>query len=727
MANTNSYFENMSNLTKAAEEILNVANAFNETISGNKDYVVIQEDSSLVMPSYGNVIHRLERAENTIAQFTQGKGVVQANDGSYRKITVDNISRPAADIEFSGLNISTFDVDPNWFFESFQFPRCVVKINLAGKIEDTSDRVYVTRIIIDSLQNALDSDAKNVIMDSSLSYNDMVAYLEGRQISYKEDRDEVKLPLTYERYVGKFQIMGISLIPNNEGLNETWYYIDNVNYSLVDENGAEINNDSVLTLGDYLRFGNSLFKVTGIDQTEKRIRLEYNIGYETLNTYDTLEFYNTPFSEKIINVGISINEYDVIYVKGVNENFNVLSTNWSNPVAVYTNELTNENRPDEDLKSYYIASVADFGKRMIADYKEGKLPAYGSLSPNAPVLSEDEVRVVQINTQLEATLDSERYNNITTEIASIKSNITAVRTTISANKDRLVQETNPANRDTIQNSINADTEKMNNLTTQFSSLVEELNTLLTDAGAINYSPKYHIRGFFAIPEPKYEDDVNKTGKESIIGFETVYRYLHVDETGTRLNTFDYTDSSNGLQATGVFTDWNLSVSAFLEKAYNPETDRYEWVDRKVDGTQIAINQIDIPIRSGEKVELKVRSVSEAGYPYNPRKSEWSNSIIVSFPDNLTTDDSVTTILETVKSDMTSVVLQETLSAAGIYTHLVDSNSMYKHNANNIEYTETAIDAETGTTIVKTMSIAEKIKSLTDSIIRLSLSGDTESF
>jgi hypothetical protein len=76
-----------------------------------------------------------------------------------------------------------------------------------------------------------------------------------------------------------------------------------------------------------------------------------------------------------------------------------------------------------------------------------------------------------------------------------------------------------------------------------------------------------------------------------------------------------------------------------------------------------------------------------------------------------TNDSVTTILETVKSDMTSVILQETLSAAGLYTHISDSNSQYKHRADNIEYTETDIDAS-GNTNVVTMSLADKLRSIT---------------
>jgi hypothetical protein len=233
---------------------------------------------------------------------------------------------------------------------------------------------------------------------------------------------------------------------------------------------------------------------------------------------------------------------------------------------------------------------------------------------------------------------------------------------------------------------------------------------LNDAGAINYTPKYHVRGFFAIPDPQYTIEESKIGKQSIIGFETMYRYLHVDETGAKLNTFNYTDSSNDTVESGVFTDWSIVSSPILDKQYNEETDSFEWKSETLDGTHVTINQVDIPIRSGEKVELKVRSVSEAGYPYAPLKSDWSNSVIISFPDNFSTNDSVTTILDNVKSDLIAVTLQETLSAAGLYTHISDSNSKYKHSADNIEYTETDTD-DAGNTNVITMSLADKLRSI----------------
>ena len=530
MANINSYSENMAQLTKAANDMLDVAQAMNKTITGNDAEVVVADD--IVLPSYQNIVNRVERAERTISRFTAGKGVIETGDGTYRKINVETISRPANTIENLG-GISQFDIDPNWFFESLQYPRCNVKIDLSGKIEEDSDRVYVTRLIVDTKQERLNDGVKSDILNTTLPYEEMIKYLENNYISYKEDKDEIRLPLTYEKFNGNFQVTGINLIKNKEtGLNNTWYYLSTVNYMSVDDNGSSNDTGHVLQVGDYLRFNNSLFKIKEINQQEMRVRLEYSVGYDTIGLYDTIEFYNDPFKEKAVNVGIGIDEIDIIYVKGVNEKFNLLSREWSNPIAFETNTLIYSRDADMNLLTYYVKNVADFGRMWISQVKEGRMPAYGGKTPSAPVLNENDLRVVQINTQLNATLDSERYTSITSEIASVKSNITATRNTIAANKNKLIIEYDANRREIITNSINTDTEKINNLTTQFSSLVDELNTLLNDAGAINYTPKYHVRGFFAIPDPQYTIEDQKIGKQSIIGFETMYRYLHFDDTGT---------------------------------------------------------------------------------------------------------------------------------------------------------------------------------------------------
>ena len=709
----NSYADNLAQLTKNTADVLALAEAFNEALSSTEAEIRVTED--IALPSFSNVVKRVNRAEDTIAKFTQGKGVVETDDGTYRKIKVTNISRPPETItDLSEIN--TFAINPNWFFESLQYPRCVVKLNLKGKIDDSADRVYVNRVILDA--NALVGTTYETVTDyynanilnQNLGYTSLIALLNQDAVPYREDKDEISLPLTYEKYKGEFGVTEIRLVKDEKGFSRTWYYLDNITYSLVDENGIEQSNGYIIAVGDYLRFNNSLYKVTKIVQDQKRVQLEYAVGYEAVGAGDVLELYNEPFSEKIIDIGIGINEIDIIYVKGVNEDFNLISRDWSSPISFITNELQFADNNNINFATYYAENVADFGKEWIAQAKEKQIHAYNGLTPYAPVINADDLRVVQINTQLDATLDKETYNQLTAEIASTKSNITATRNTISSNKDLLIQSTSSDERTNIQNLINTDTETLNSLTTQYNSLVEELNTLLNESGAIDYTPKYHIRGFFPIPQSRYLDEQSRSGEQAVIGFDIMYRYLHTDETGVKLNTYEYTTSNDAIQ-TGVFTDWNMMTSAILTKIYDDEQGVYIWKNESTaDGTKININQIDIPIRSGEKVEIKVRSISEAGYPYNPVKSDWSPSVIISFPENLTSDDSVTTILETVKSDMTAVVLQQTMSAAGVYTHLADSNSTYKHTSKNISYTDSVTDASGNTTLTE-MSLQDKIEAL----------------
>ena len=704
MINSNSYAENLKKLTENSADIIAIASGINEAMAGNDAEVNISEDMSL--PSFSNIVKRVERAENTISKFTQGKGVVETDDGTYRKIKVTNVSRPPetiSSLEFSNV----FNIDPNWFFESLQYPRCTVSIDLTDKIDEDSDRVYVTRIILDRSNTDILNYYNANIANKPVGYAALITMLEKDNITYKEDKDEIKLPLTYERYYGEFRIVNTKLIQDNKGVSRLWYFLDTLSYSEVNEAGIAVSTGNVLSVNDKVRFNNSLYSVLEVDQSQNCVRLGYDIGYETLGNGDVLEFYNAPFSSKVVNIGIGINEIDIVYVKGINEEYNLIAKDWSNPISFITNDLVFNENTNITFEEYYSKNVADFGKSWIAQIKEGQIHAYNGSTPRVPVINVDDLQVVQINTQLDATLDKETYNKLTSEIAQTKSNISAVRTTIATNKDLLIQSSDEDVRKNIQNIINSDTETLNSLTTQYNSLVEELNTLLNETGVINYSPKYHIRGFFAIPEPVNE--------QQVIGFDIMYRYLHTDETGIKLNTYEYTDSNDIVQ-TGVFTDWNIVESSILEKVFDAENDRFIWKNESsADGSKININQIDIPIRNGEKVEIKVRSISEAGYPSNPLKSSWSQSVIISFPDNLASNDTVTTILDSVKSDMTAVVLQETMSAAGVYTHLADGNSKYKHTAKNISYTDSSTDGNSKTTLTE-MSLQDKVDALSKLIV-----------
>ena len=59
MQNINSFSENVSRLTGSADKILAVAEAMNESITGNAPEVYLSDDIKL--PSFANVLRRLDR------------------------------------------------------------------------------------------------------------------------------------------------------------------------------------------------------------------------------------------------------------------------------------------------------------------------------------------------------------------------------------------------------------------------------------------------------------------------------------------------------------------------------------------------------------------------------------------------------------------------------------------------------------------------------------------
>ena len=706
MANINTFAENMNKATEALVDGIKLISAYGESATTTDSSVSVEliDGTVVTIPSTANLTRRMERAENTISAFTKNQGIIETDDDTYRKVKVETVPKSPSVID-SLPEVTDFHIDANWFFEDLMFPKCSVKIDLKGKIDDDSDKVYINRVILDYKNQDVIDFYDSSIVGKELSYSQLIEQLNQNNIHYSEDLQLINLPLSYEHYVGEFVIDAIK----NED-SYLWYYLNTLNYKQVDENGLTVSSTYVLSVNDKLRFNDSLYVVTNIDMNAKKIRIEPYVGYESPAVGYAFNIYNNPYSEKNVDIAVGFNEIDIIYIKAVNSAFNIVANEWSVPTSFITNNLKMKNS-QITLSEYYPNYVIDFGKEMITRAKQNTIYATDGIVPNTPVLDATTLEVVQINTQLEATLDTEKYNNLTSSIVSTKSTVEDLRKNLIANKETLTKTTIDSQRTTLQNQINSDTESLSTYTTQYNTLVNELNTLLNENGAIGYTPKYHIRGFFPIPEPKYTDSSLKVGKQEVIGFDIMYRYIHTDNTATDLKTFNY--NNNGSTVSAVFSDWNMVTSKMKEQVYDSDLDMYKWVSEEVsDGTAININQIDIPIRNGEKVEIKVRSISEAGYPSNPLKSAWSNSVIISFPSNLISNDGASNIINSARDDKTAVTLQQTLSAAGVYTHLSDSTENFKHDADNISIT---VKTEGEPTSYETIKLSEYLTRLSNII------------
>lgn len=717
--NINSFTETVNNLTKNINIALSLLNGTNEAVTTQNDSVTVYVEGtdpvtgdpslySYSIPSYQYTLEQLSRINNTVDTFVSGNGVVLLDDGTYRKVSTVPLARaPKPIIDLAAPSV--FKTRNNWFFESFLFPQMYVEFDLKGKIDDRSDRVEVKRVIFDNFNDDETIWFKNNLVGNYLSYQEVIDILTVNGKKYWEDDEVQNLPINPTKYTGSFLVTDIQIINNSE-----WYFLDTLNYGLTTD--SSVINNIELKIGDELRYNDSLYSVDSIEVTEKRVKLTALIGVGKPNVNNSFDFYSIPFSEKIVDIPIGYNECESVFIKGINDDFNIAGDSWGDSISFYTNDLILSNSTTS-LETYYFNYVVDFGKQMEGQAKDRSIPAYFGVTPDAPTISADQFGVNQVNTQLNASLDTESIKNTQTQIESTKTIINSLKSTIAQQKAELVELTDPSQREDLQKKIDNNISQLSKKTVEYQSLVKSLATVAYENNAVLGSPKYRVRGFFEIPKGKRLTNNDSEEVQRIIQFEIGYRYLRLDNTGNPLNTYSYQDPSTGQKITGTFSDWNIVPSAILSKVYDVSLGKYVWSEGSIsDGDQININQVDIPINKGEKVELRIRSISESGWPQNPLKSEWSNSTIISFPANLEGSDQVANILADSVSEESQIKLDETLNSTGMITHLQDGypnpnageGTYFKHQARFLSFDWSKKDLNNDIVSVKSIDIQSMI-------------------
>ena len=694
--NINSFTQTTIDLTRNVNIALQSMVQLNNSMTTQTDTTTIQVDRTdpvtgdpstynYSIPSFNYLLTQMNRVTNTMDAFVSGNGVVLLNDGTYRQVSTIPVAKSPAPIT-SVVAPTTFNTRSNWFFESMMSPQLYVEFNLKGKIDDRSDRVIVKRILFDNFSDTETQWFKDNFIGVTRTYEDTINFLNNNIKKYWIDQEVQNLPLNPTEYTGQFFITNKAVINNTE-----WFYLDTLNYGLTTE-GTVIKNIQLNT-GDQLRYNDSLYVVNSINVPENRVQLTATLGLGKPSINGYFNIYSTPFTEKLLDIPVGYNECDIIFFKGVNDDFNIIADDWGQSVNFYTNDLTLKDSTIS-FQEYYTTYVSDFGRQLEGSAKEGFIPAYFGITPDAPVFQASNFSVVQINLQLNAAIDVDSVKQTQSQIESLKTIINSLKNTISNQKSELVQLTSSSERADLQSKIDSNIISLSNNTIQYQSLVRSLATIAYDNNAVTADPKYRIRGFFNIPSPKPIEVGDNPQTQQIIQFDIAYRYLRLDNTGNPLNTMSYNDPSSGQQISGVFSDWNIVPSAILNKVYDATLDKYVWKEETIaNGDVMNINQVDIAIQKGEKVQIKIRSISEAGWPLNPVKSDWSEPVTVEFPANLQGTDQIANILADAASEETAVKLDETLSSAGVYTHLNDSipnpaagsGTYFKHQAKYLAY------------------------------------------
>ena len=721
----NSFSTVLAQYQRMQTQILSILQGLSDIVGTNSETITLEfktdsgETVKYTIPSFGWIESQIQRLDETIKKLMgfESSANIRMSDGSFKKIFQSKLI--ASPKRISRLSVpDRFGYKNNWFFESFLSPSLYVSFDVSKYVPINSDKILVKRIIINTeTEDEIEWFNEIIKGKNDISYEDLIINLLNNNITFFEDEEVVDLPLSIIRYEGTFDVYKYEDIKqeNSDGTisKRRKYFLNKLTYS---DNLENISDTIDLKIGDKLVSGESIYEIDTIDTINNAITVKRISGYDSIKIgADSLRIYSKEFSIKEVQVKIGFNERQVIFFKSIDPDFNIVSTEWSDGIGFYSNELEIETTSGiKTLEQFYHSEVLDFGQQFLLLAKEKTIPAVYGVIPDPPKLDVSNFKVIKIN---EHKLDSNEIKNIkkkASEKIRLKSEINELDSAIEKKKNQLsnTKFNSEAERRGIKNELESLIREKTSKSKLYASIVQELAILGKDKPATLDKPKYRIRGFFEIPEPKYSE---KTGYQYPIQFIIEYRYVRLDGGSTDAKQFEFIDSQGQIKR-GTYSNWNIIKTDIRKKIYNDETGLYEWADENIENPEENnINQIDIPISKGEKVEIRIRTVSEAGWPINPLISEYSETVTIEFPEELLSEDEATIAIQQAIDELSRISFQQELDARGLDLHLSKSfTTGEKYFAHDTESIASGFFTKEGNVI----NLFEKIKSMQKEIDEL---------
>lgn len=729
--------QNMRNNQNTLELLTKIDQALNsnesfltvKTVDTNGNEVTSQ------IPTLGFFQQKLEQLYKYVKKISgiesNAASLQLTNDTFKRIITADLNNEPKA---ISNLNtISTFRTDPNWIFDSFLNPRISVEIDLTGKIEDTTRTILSKRFIVefDKVVTVNDDGSEEVTLTSDgllrkaefdLKYKnqnaiDIVEFVQwldspglvNRVDDNLIDQDYFRIEPNRLQYKGNFSVMSMDIDSINK---KAWYILDTLTYYDVSDL-TTAPKPVELKVGDLISLtpnasgvrSATIYKVKEISTitSQFRVLFEQVFGEEPIPIrLNAITIYSNTIPKRSVKISVGFDEYSVLFVKQVDDINNVVGLDFSPGSGFYTNDLRLDNESGELLSDYYITKVYDYGLAL-EDLVAKKVPNYYGIKPNAPVLDNTNFKVVQINSHLTQTAEAEQIRDLHNQKNDLSSQIIQLQTSIE-NQNKLIQTTSfesDSDKKRAQDQLTQLTSQLNNKNQNKITVVADILAQKKNLNKIK--PLYNARGFFPMPEAIFS---TKTKPQEIVQFEIWFRRLSKSgaenpiltitdinniaaQKASPLNTQVLSNLSKPQKVNGAFSNWEKLKTDSRKRTQDPITGEWFWeIEDVSDANTPNINQIDIPINPGEKLEIKVRSLSEVGWPETPVESDWSNILEIEFPDDLNSvlnEDEF--ILKEAQMDDMKVSFDRDLESRGLNLHLNtsirDADIYYAHRSDAI--------------------------------------------
>lgn len=685
---------------------------------------------AFVVPSFAylsNKVNSLDAKFNSLLTGNANRvGVIDEN-GNVKSFELQDVSTVVNSMDsVSSKTVqapTTFNYKANWFFESFLNPLLYVDIPVDTiAVSDDIDRFEIGRVIITSAVQAdfdyFDSTYKG---RNDINYTTLINDLSARGISYFEDTNESAVPPSQNKVSGTFDILGILsdaeakvVLDETQTVTVSKYVLNTLRYMEKATTSPTGVVQRTLVVGDVLITpDNSEYEVTAVDTKQRSVVLNRVFGLGEL-TAGAAKLQIKPQLEitKVVPVNVGYNERQVIFLRPMSSRLKVTTQNYSQGFGLFTNELTITLNTGSTmtLADFYNQYVADFSLMFLNYSKEKKVPKSLGETPNVVVLSAEHFKVFQVDAHIQSANDIQAVKQNIASIEATKSQISEIDKQLSDKRAQL--NTNAALTEAQQLKLNKDlktlTDTRQTLSTAQASKISSVTTAVKGAPTLIKAPTYHIKGMWHIPEPKE----TTYGIQNAAQFKIAYRVLSKTGTSETAEQITFTDAK-GNKITGAFSPWKESLSKARNKKYNSSTGFYEWEDENIaDPNVVNCNQVEIPINKGEVIEIRVKTLSEAGWPDNPVESDWSNSVLVEFPASMQTIEDISVIAQQAFAEEAKINFQSDLDAKGLDIHLSTAfTSRDKYFAHKAEDVASGFFATDGSIV----DLYTKVKQISDTV------------
>jgi len=670
----------LNNLLKLQNNGYQIITKLSDVVSSNADTVEVDVmDSSgtiqkVYIPSYGSLKNQMVQMEQNIKSLSavgDSCTSVQLSDGSFRKILVSSLLKEAEDIQTMPVP-TTFNKKENWFFESFLNPLLYVSFNLTGQVKYETEKIEVARYILN-----LDTPAKLKLFNtrfsgkSDVKFADFSKIMIDNGITFFLDKDVVDMPPRTLRYSGKYTVTNIfddtltSVIDGASIQNRVLrVQLDKLTYN---DNQSKYLGTQSLKIGDSLVVNsgrqNTRFEILNVDASKRTVAVKLIEGFDNITIgRDSLSFYGEDKSDVFANVSIGFNEYCVIFVKPIDPDSRIQSINWSPGVGLYTNNLKiidPVNGNSIALSTFYQNEVVDFGAYLYSTVKDKTPPSIFAVQPSPPVVSTGNFQVLPINEHITSSGNIVKIKTLQSDKLRVQSQLTALDKSITEAKTKV--QTTKYSSQKLQDTDNSKLSKLidsrSTNSSLYASIVEDI-TKLSSTNSIDTTPKYRVRGFFPIPVAKLSD---RTEPQEVIQFITQYRYIKKDGSANQPQQIPFIDN-NGIARRGTFSTWVEYKSPVRKRNIDSVTGKAYWAQEEIENSDsVNINQIDFPIQSGESIEFRIKSISEAGWPVTNIESDWSEIVRIDFPTEFESIPDTREIIEQAKMDQIRVQVKSDLT------------------------------------------------------------------